>query len=453
VPIKDDRVSRSSEETISLLGGDTVTAEAPAYRDQCRLCACYLGPLQDRVYEPDTRATIPREGHQPPFVRTNSLLMQCGGEVSDLLVEAHTLTTQPDGKVATVRSGIVNGVPRVALTMETRQWTLARRPEGKPEVDDFAVETLSVGEPGPGELLVEVQYVSVDPYMRDRMAPGESYAEAWDVGDPVPAGGVGAVVRSMHDDWAEGDLVVGQLAWSEHVVVDGDRVNPVDTEVAPPAAYLGVLGLTGRTAYFGMLDVAEPRPGDTVVVSGAAGAVGSVAGQLARLAGARVIGIAGTDEKTTILTEEFGFDAAINYTTADVAARLGETCPDGVDVYFDNVGGPITDAVFRQLADNARLAICGQIALYNATSVPKGPRKLWQLVAATARVEGFLVGDFAGRYGEANERLARWVQDGGIKTRRTVLEGFDAIPDAFRGLFEGVNVGKLLVELEGPVDT
>lgn len=332
--------------------------------------------------------------------------------------------------------------------METRRWTLAQRPAGKPTVDDFAVETTSIEDPTAGEVLIEVEYVSVDPYMRDRMAPGESYAQAWEVGDGIPAGGVGRVLTSEHDRWAEGDLVVGQLAWSEHVVVDGDRVDPVTTDVAPAPAYLGVLGLTGRTAYFGMLDVAEPRPGDTVVVSGAAGAVGSVAGQLATMAGARVVGIAGTDEKTSILTEEFGFDEAINYETDDVPTALQETCPDGIDVYFDNVGGPITDAVFRQLADDARIAICGQIALYNATSVPEGPRKLWQLVAATARVEGFLVGEFAGRYDEANERLARWVQEGDLETRQTIVTGFDAIPEAFRGLFEGVNVGKLVVELE-----
>lgn len=332
--------------------------------------------------------------------------------------------------------------------METRCWSLAARPEGEPEGDDFAIETRTLETPGPGDVLVRTRYVSVDPYMRDRMAPGESYASAWDVGDEIPAGGVGEVRASNHDRWAVGDLVVGRLAWAEHVIADGDRLHSVDTELAPPAAYLGVLGLTGRTAYFGMLDVAEPRPGDTVVVSGAAGAVGSVAGQLAGMAGARVIGIAGSDTKTDILTDELGFHAAINYQTTDVHRALEDTCPEGVDVYYDNVGGPITDAVFRHLADNARVAVCGQITVYNATSVPEGPRKLWQLVAATASVEGFLVGEFSGRYEEANHRLAEWVQSGEIEARRTVRSGFESIPEAFRGLFEGVNVGKLVVKLE-----
>ncbi|MFB6111357.1 MAG: NADP-dependent oxidoreductase [Halobacteriaceae archaeon] len=331
------------------------------------------------------------------------------------------------------------------MSTTSRQWILDQRPTGEPTRADFAIQTVDVPDPDDGEVLVRTRYVSVDPYMRDRMAPGESYASAWAVGDRVPAGGIGEVLASAHERWAPGDLVVGQLAWAEHLIADGDRLQPVDPNVAPEPAYLGVLGLTGRTAYFGMLDVADPTPGDTVLVSGAAGAVGSVAGQLAGLSGARVIGIAGTDEKTSYLRDELGFDGAINYTTQDVGAALDEHCPEGIDVYFDNVGGPITDAAFRRLATNATVAVCGQIALYNATETPTGPRKLWQLVASEASVEGFLVGSFADRYEEANDRLAQWVQGDTLRTRRTIVEGFDRIPAAFQGLFEGRNVGKLLV--------
>jgi len=332
--------------------------------------------------------------------------------------------------------------------MDTRQYVLARRPSGAPDRDDFAVETVSLPDLDPGEVQVRTRYVSVDPYMRGRMRAGDSYAPAWAVGDPIPAGGVGEVVESRHPDWAAGDTVVGQLAWADHVVVDGDRLAPVDPSVAPPPAWLGVLGLTGRTAYFGMLDVAEPRPGDTVVVSGAAGAVGTIAGQLAALAGATVIGIAGTDEKTAFLTDTLGFDAALNYRDGTVDAALDRILEDGIDVYFDNVGGSITDAVFTHLATGARVAVCGQIALYNQESVPTGPRKLWQLIEHQARVEGFLVRQFEPRFDEATARLTRWVDSGAIHHEQTVVEGFAVIPEAFAGLFEGTNIGKLVVALE-----
>ncbi|WP_336001210.1 NADP-dependent oxidoreductase [Halorientalis halophila] len=330
-----------------------------------------------------------------------------------------------------------------------RQWILESRPTGEPTMDNFELREGDVPEPDHGEVLLESRYLSVDPYMRGRMRDAESYAEPWDVGDVMKAGVVGDVVESNHPDFEEGDVATGNLRWAEYSVADGDALQPVDPDLAPVSTALGVLGMPGRTAYFGTLEVAEPDPGDTVLVSGAAGAVGSVVGQISKLAGCRVVGIAGADEKIDWLTEDLGFDAGINYKeTDDLYAAVGEACPDGVDVYFDNVGGEITDAAFAHLNVRARVAICGQISLYNATEQPMGPRKLAGLIETRARVEGLLVRDWAGRFGEATEQLAEWVQAGDVQYRETVTEGFENMPEAFLGLFEGVNVGKQLVKVE-----
>jgi len=245
---------------------------------------------------------------------------------------------------------------------------------------------------------------------------------------------VGKVIESESDAYDAGDLVTGEGRWADYSTLDADAVAPVDPTVADPEAYLGVLGMPGRTAYFGLLEVGEPTPGDTVVVSGAAGAVGSVVGQIAKRNGCRVVGFAGSDEKTAWLTDDLGFDAAINYkTTDDYRAALDEAAPDGVDVYFDNVGGPITDAVFTQLNLDARVAVCGQIAHYNDEEVPTGPRKLPALIPVRARVQGLLVGDFATRFGEASERLGRWVASGELEHRETIVEGWRTPPTPSSG--------------------
>jgi NADPH-dependent curcumin reductase CurA len=280
------------------------------------------------------------------------------------------------------------------------------------------------------------------------MRDAESYAEPWDVGDALKGGVVGEVVKSESDAYGIGDLVTGEGAWADYATLDADDVAPVNPTVADPEAYLGVLGMPGRTAYFGLLEVGEPKPGDTVVVSGAAGAVGSVVGQIAKRTGCRVVGFAGSDEKTGWLTENLGFDAAINYkATDDYRAALDEAAPDGVDVYFDNVGGPITDAVFTRLNLDARVAVCGQIAHYNDESVPTGPRKLPQVIPVRAKIEGLLVGDFATRFGEASERLGKWVASGALEHRETVVNGLENAPDAFLGLFSGDNIGKQVVRV------
>jgi len=329
-----------------------------------------------------------------------------------------------------------------------REWYFVERPEGEPTLDSFELRERERPTPRFGELLVRVRYLSVDPYMRGRMRAGESYAEPWAVGDVLRGGIVGEVVESESDRFETGDLVTGHGTWSEYSVLDADDAAPVDPSVADLPAYLGVLGMPGRTAYFGLLDVAEPRPGDTVVVSGAAGAVGSTVGQIAALNGCRVVGFAGTDEKTTWLTDSLGFDAAINYaTTDDYRAALDDAAPGGVDVYFDNVGGPITDAVFTKLNVDARVAVCGQIAHYNDEGVPTGPRKLPALIASRARVQGLLVGDYATRFGAAREQLETWVASGAVDHRETVVEGLENAPDAFLGLFAGDNVGKQVVRV------
>jgi len=333
--------------------------------------------------------------------------------------------------------------------METNtQWILSKRPAGEPDLDCFERKETATEEPAEGEILVQTRYLSVDPYMRGRMSEQESYAEPWAVGDPLKGGIVGEVAATESEAYDVGDLVTGEGLWAEYSLLDADDVAPVDPSVAPPEAYLGVLGMPGRTAYFGLLEIGDPAPGETVVVSGAAGAVGSVVGQIAKLNGCRVVGFAGSDEKTTWLTESLGFDAAINYkTTDDYQAALTATAPDGVDVYFDNVGGPITDAVFTQLNLDATVAVCGQIAHYNAESVPTGPRKLPQLIAPRATVQGLLVGDFVTRFEVATDQLSEWVTDGTLEHRESVVEGLSNAPEAFLGLFAGDNIGKQVVQV------
>jgi NADPH-dependent curcumin reductase CurA len=342
------------------------------------------------------------------------------------------------------------------VTTTNRQFVLSKRPDGKPDRDTFELEERDVPEPRHGEVLVRTLYLSVDPYMRGRMRDRDSYADPWEVGDRMAGHVVGEVIESAHDARQRGEFVFGEGFWSEYAVLDGDDLTPVDPdhENVTLASYLGVLGMPGRAAYFGTLDVLEPEPGDTIVISGAAGAVGSTVGQIANLAGARVVGFAGSDEKVAYLEDDLGFDAAVNYETADdYRSALDDAAPDGVDAYFDNVGGPISDAVFTRLNVDARVAICGQIAFYNDEGVPTGPRKLPGLIAPRARVEGFLVFDYAARFERANERLHEWVTNGEIAHRESVVGGFENAPDAFLGLFEGDNIGKQVVKVAEPSES
>lgn len=330
-----------------------------------------------------------------------------------------------------------------------RKFLLSKRPTGTPDRDTFELVEEDVPEPGPGEALIRTLYLSVDPYMRGRMDARESYAEPWEVGDPMEGGVVGEVVESNGAGVEDGDIVTGNLEWADYVTAPGPALQGVNPDLAPISTALGVLGMPGLTGYFGTREVLQPRADDTVVVTGAAGAVGSVVGQISKLTGARVVGFAGSDEKVSFLEDDLGFDVGINYKDVDdYGQALDEAAPDGVDRYFDNVGGEITDAVFSKLNVDARVAVCGQISLYNAESVPTGPRKLGKLIETRATVEGLLVSDFSPRFSQGAKRLGKWISEGKIQYRETITEGLENAPDAFLGLFEGENIGKQLVKVD-----
>jgi NADPH-dependent curcumin reductase CurA len=324
--------------------------------------------------------------------------------------------------------------------------TLASRPVGEPREEDFRIEEAPVPEPGPGELLVRVLYVSVDPYQRGRMREQRSYARSLELGDVVTSQGVGEVLESRDPRFAPGDVVVGQFGWQALAVERAGSVRKVDPSVAPVSTALHVLGSTGFTAYFGLFDVGLPRPGDTVVVSGGAGAVGQIVGQLARLAGCRTVGIAGGPEKVDDMRSLYGYDVGIDYKGDDVGAALKEACPNGVDVYFDNVGGDVSAAVHRRLALRARIVVCGQVSQYNLEQ-PAPTFHPALLVVYRARMEGFLVFDYAHRYDEAYARLARWLAEGKLQYREDVTEGLENAPRAFIGMLRGENRGKALVKV------
>jgi NADPH-dependent curcumin reductase len=329
------------------------------------------------------------------------------------------------------------------------QWRLAARPVGLPKASDWEYVEEPAPEPADGEVLVALEYLSLDPAMRGWMNEARSYAPPVGIGEVMRAGGIGRVIDSRHPEYAVGELVFGGFGVQRYAVSDGRGVTRVDTSLAPPPVHLGVLGPTGLTAYFGLLDIGRPEPGQTVVVSGAAGAVGSTAGQIARIKGCRTIGIAGGSEKCAWLTEELGFDAAIDYKGGDVRAGLREHAPDGIDVYFDNVGGQILDDALRRLARGARVVLCGAIASYNAEHPPPGPANYMQLLVARASMTGFLVFDYAERYPEAVAQLAQWLQAGELRSREDVVRGgIDRFPEVLLRLFRGENTGKLILQLD-----
>jgi hypothetical protein len=329
-----------------------------------------------------------------------------------------------------------------------RQCKLAARPVGLPTDDVWELADAPDPQPQDGEVLVGIEYISLDPAMRGWMNDVPSYIPPVQIGEVMRAGTVGRVLESRNPGFQEGDAVSGALGVQERAVSDGKGLIKVDPDLAPLPRYLGTLGMTGLTAYFGLLDVGALKDGDTVVVSGAAGAVGTAAGQIAKLKGARVIGIAGGPEKCALLTEELGFDGAIDYKNDDVRKQLKALAPDRVDVFFDNVGGEILDAVLTRLNRGARVVICGAISQYNATDAVRGPSNYMSLLVSRSRMEGFVVFDYASRYGEAVGEMAQWMSEGKLHGKEDVAEGgVDAFPQTLLKLFNGENVGKLVLKV------
>jgi NADPH-dependent curcumin reductase CurA len=328
------------------------------------------------------------------------------------------------------------------------QCRLAARPVGLPKASDWDYVEEPAPEPGEGEFLVGVEYISLDPAMRAWMNEGRSYVPPVEIGEVMRAAAIGRVVESRHPDFPAGTWVNSAFGVQRYAVSDGTGVAPVDTSLAPPPVHLGTLGISGLTAYFGLLDVGRPEPGQTVVVSGAAGSVGNVVGQIARIHGCRAIGIAGGPEKCRWLVDDLGFDAAIDYKAGDVLSQLREHAPDRVDVFFDNVGGEILDTVLRRLARGARVVISGAVSQYNATERPPGPANYMQLLVMRASMTGFVIFDYGERWPEGVAVLAGWLQSGELRSREDVVEGdIQQFPEVLLKLFRGENTGKLVLAI------
>jgi NADPH-dependent curcumin reductase CurA len=332
-----------------------------------------------------------------------------------------------------------------------RRFVLASRPVGKPGVDNFRLEEVPVPVPGDGEVLLRTRWLSLDPYMRGRMNAGESYAAPVELDDVMVGGTVSEVVVSNNPRFAPGELVSAFAGWQDYAVSDGAGLMKVDPRIDPPSYALGVLGMPGLTAYVGLLDIGEPKTGETVVLAASTGAVGSVVGQVARLKGCRVVGIAGAKEKCEYAVEVLGYDACISHYDEDLAEQLAAACPDGIDVYFENVGGSSWEAVMPLLNTFARIPVCGLIAHYNQTELPPGPDRMSLLQAMilqkSIKMQGFIVGNYLHRAPDFIRDMSGWVAEGKVKYREDVVDGLENAPEAFLGLFSGANFGKLVVKV------
>ena len=331
--------------------------------------------------------------------------------------------------------------------MQNKEISLASRPTGMPTGENFQFTDTTTAPLKDGEVLVRTLYISVDPYLRGRMREGRSYVAPFQVGEVISSGVVGEVVESRSPSLQEGDIVTGMLGWRLYNSAKAEEMRKVDARMGPVTTALGVLGMPGLTAYFGLFDIGQPKEGETVVVSGAAGAVGMTVCQLAKIKGCRVVGIAGSDEKNRYLREELGVDAVINYKTDDVRQAIQEECPTGVDIYFDNVGGNVSDAVITNITHGARIIICGQISIYNLNQLDVGPRPQPHLLVNSALMKGFIITDYAPRFVEGVMQMAQWLGAGKLKYAESIVDGFENTPQAFIGLFNGDNLGKQLVKV------
>ena len=332
-------------------------------------------------------------------------------------------------------------------TIENRQFRLAKRPQGLPTADDWELTREPLAAAGGGEVRVAIDYISLDPAMRGWMNEGRSYIRPVGIGEIMRAGAAGTVIDSRHPDFAAGDHVSANMGVQTHAVFPGDELRKVDTSLAALPVYLGALGMPGMTAYFGLLDVGELAEGNTVLVSAASGAVGAVVGQIAKLKNCRVVGLAGGPEKCGYIVDELGFDAAIDYKAENVGDAIGRHCPDGIDVYFDNVGGEILDAALARINLGSRIVICGAISQYNATDGVYAPKNYMSLLVNRARMEGFIVFDFAHKYPDAARQMAEWISAGQLKHREDIVAGFERFPDTLLKLFSGENFGKLVLQV------
>lgn len=332
--------------------------------------------------------------------------------------------------------------------LTTREVHLVSRPVGWPHHENFSIKDASVPELAEGQVLVRNEYLSVDPYMRGRMNDAASYVPPFELGRVMEGGAVGKVVDSRSEALQEGDTVLHMFGWREHAVAEASELQKVDADGLPASAFLGVLGMPGLTAYVGLFEIAQFKPGDTVFVSGAAGAVGTLVGQMARLKGAaRVVGSAGSAEKVKYLVDELGFDAAFNYKDGPVADQLAQAAPTGIDVFFDNVGGEHLEAAIGAMRPYGRAALCGAIDVYNETEPPLGPNNMVHVVVKSLRLQGFIITDYQHMTGEFQKDIAGWLRSGEIRFRETVVDGIDAMPDAFLGLLRGTNIGKMIVRV------
>ena len=331
--------------------------------------------------------------------------------------------------------------------MKNTRVLLVSRPVGLPKQEDWQIETVDMAEPADGEFLAEVLYISLDPAMRGWIKEGKSYIKPVGIGEVMRAGGVARVIESRHPGFAVGDHVVATTGAQKYWISNGQDVQKVDPDLAPLPKFLGVLGMPGMTAYFGILEVGELKEGDTVLVSGAAGAVGAVVGQIAKIKGCRVIGIAGGEDKCRYLTEELGFDGAIDYKAESLYPAVKKLCPEGIDVYFDNVGGETLDVALAFLRLNARVVLCGAISQYNKTTPIKGPENYLSLLVNRAKMEGFIVFDFAADYARAVRDMSRWIDEGRLQAREHIVEGLETFPDTLLMLFDGRNQGKLIIKV------